>query len=70
MEYNMNQKPIYIKMVVKLIDDSIRDIHKQIDSIQSIPNYFDNKDYRNDVTHLKGRIVGLEKILEKIDILF
>ncbi len=66
----MNQKLIYIKMVVKLIDDSIRDIHNQIDSIQSIPNYFDNKDYRNDVTHLKGRIVGLEKILEKIDILF
>ena len=59
-----------IKMVLKLINDSIYEIDKDMETIENLPNYLDNKDYRNDVRHLKGRVKGLEDLKEKINILF
>ena len=66
----MNQKPIEVQMVVKLMNDSISKIHKEIDILENLPNYHKDRNFQNDVIHLQGRIEGLRKIKEKIDILF
>lgn len=66
----MNQIPIYIQMVVKLIDTSIIRYQKDIDTLENLPNYNTNKDFEKDVIHLQGRITGLENLKKKIDVLF
>ncbi len=68
MEYNM--KALNIEMVLKLINNSIYELSKNITTIENLPNYLDNEDYRNDVKHLNGKIKGLEDLKEKINILF
>ena len=63
-------KALNIEMVLKLINTSIYQLNKDMATIEDLPNYLDNEDYRNDVKHLKGRVKGLEDLKEKINILF
>ena len=70
MECNMQESSLYIRMVINLMNDIIYETDKDIETIENLPNYLDNRDYRNDVIHLNGRIKGLELLKEKIDILF
>lgn len=66
----MQESSLYIRMVIKLMNDIIYETNKDIETIENLPNYLDNRDYRNDVMHLNGRIIGLELLKEKINILF
>lgn len=66
----MRESSLYIRMVIKLMNDIIYETDKDIETIENLPNYLDNRDYRNDVIHLNGRIKGLELLKEKINILF
>jgi hypothetical protein len=63
-------KALNIEMVLKLINNSIYQLSKDIATIEDLPNYLDNEDYRNDVRHLNGKVKGLEDLKEKINILF
>ncbi len=63
-------KALNIEMVLKLINNSIYQLSKDMGAIEDLPNYLDNKDYKNDVRHLNGKIKGLEELKEKINILF
>jgi len=63
-------KALNIEMVLKLINTSIYQLNKDMATIEDLPNYLDNEDYRNDVRHLNGKIKGLEDLKEKINILF
>ena len=66
----MQESSLYIRMVIKLMNNIIHETDEDIKTIENLPNYLDNRDYRNDVIHLNGRIKGLELLKEKINTLF